>query len=205
MQRPRSEPPDGSHPLTIWTIGHSTRTSAEFLALFSMHEIELVADVRRFPGSRRHPQFATAALERELTGAGLLYHWLPALGGRRPPMPGSRNDAWRHPAFRGYADYLGTEEFAGGLMELLMLAYGRRTVLMCAELLWWRCHRRLIADVLVTMGIEVLHILRDGERTEQHRLAPPARLVGGVLTYALENDGNPANERDERIRPHRPR
>ena len=169
--------------ITVWTIGHSTRTAAEFRAVLDAYGIELVIDVRRFPGSRRLPHFAAGALEQDLTAAGVLYRWLPALGGRRPPIPASRNDAWRHPAFRGYADYLATEEFAGGLLELLVLAHGARTAVMCAELLWWRCHRRLIADVLVSLGLRVLHI-RDQELLEQHRLAAPARLDRGVLTYA---------------------
>lgn len=169
-------------PLTVWTIGHSTRTAAEFRGLLETHEIELVADVRRFPGSRRLPHFARAALEQDLEAANILYTWLPALGGRRSPQPDSKNQAWRHPAFRGYADYLATEAFAAGLTELLMLAYGLRTTLMCAESLWWRCHRRLIADVLTAMGVQVLHI-RDRKTTERHRLTPPARLVRGVLTY----------------------
>jgi uncharacterized protein (DUF488 family) len=169
--------------ITVWTVGHSTRTATEFRTLLAAYRIELVADVRRFPGSLRHPQFAAAALQHDLPRAGLLYHALPALGGRRSPAPDSRSDAWRHPAFRGYADYLATEDFASGLMELLMLTHGLRTVIMCAELLWWRCHRRLIADVLVSQGIRVLHI-RDGEVADWHRLATPARLIGGVLSYA---------------------
>ena len=168
--------------ITVWTVGHSTRTAAEFSALLIAHGIELVADVRRFPGSRRLPHFAAAALQDDLTTAGIVYHSLPALGGRRSPTPESRNDAWRHAAFRGYADYLATEEFADGFLELLTLAHGLRTVVMCAELLWWRCHRRLIADVLVSLKVDVWHI-RDRETMDRHRLAAPARLVRGVLTY----------------------
>ena len=168
----------------MWTIGHSTRTAREFRTVLAAYDIELVADVRRFPGSRRSPYFAAALLHKELSAAGLDYRSFPALGGRRSPQPDSRNDAWRHPAFRGYADHIATEEFAGGLMELLMCAHGLRTVVMCAELLWWRCHRRLIADVLVSRGVDVVHIW-DQTLSESHRLAPPARLDGGALTYAL--------------------
>ena len=168
----------------MWTIGHSTRTAREFRTVLAAYDIELVADVRRFPGSRRSPYFAAALLHKELNAAGLDYRSFPALGGRRSPQPDSRNDAWRHPAFRGYADHIATEEFAGGLMELLMCAHGLRTVVMCAELLWWRCHRRLIADVLVSRGVDVVHI-RDQTLSESHRLAPPARLDRGALTYAL--------------------
>lgn len=172
--------------ITIWTVGHSTRTGAEFRALLTAYDIELVADVRRFPGSRRLPQFAASRLRRELPPIGVYYHHLPALGGRRSPRPRSPNDAWRHPAFRGYADYVATEAFAEGMLELLMLAYGFRTAILCAELLWWRCHRRLIADVLVSLGVDVVHI-RDQAHKEQHRLSAPARLDHGVLTYAARH------------------
>jgi len=169
--------------LTVWTIGHSTNTPVAFRDILGAHAIEVVADVRRFPGSRRLPHFARPALEADLLSAGIQYEWLPALGGRRSPRPDSPNNGWRHPAFRGYADYLLTEEFAAGLTELLMLAYGLRTVIMCAEVLWWRCHRRLIADVLTTLGITVIHI-RDATVADKHQLALPAHLVDGVLSYA---------------------
>lgn len=169
--------------LDVWTVGHSTRSAADFRDVIHAHDIELVADVRRFPGSRRLPQFSAAALERSLATIGVSYRSLPELGGRRRPDRESVNTGWRHPAFRGYADYIATEEFADGLFQLLMLANGLRTAIMCAEVLWWRCHRRLIADVLVSLGIRVIHI-RDAEKTEMHRLAPPARLVRGRLTYA---------------------
>jgi uncharacterized protein (DUF488 family) len=169
--------------LFVWTVGHSTRTSNELCSLLTLHQIELVADVRRFPGSRRLPQFGKDALERGLARAKILYRWIPELGGRRPPDPDSINQGWRHPAFRGYADYVASEDFATGLNELLMLANGLRTAVMCAELLWWRCHRRLIADVLTTLGVQVIHLRDDGPGTP-HRLAPPARLVRGTLTYA---------------------
>jgi uncharacterized protein (DUF488 family) len=168
--------------LTIWTIGHSTRTSDEFRRVLRAHGIELVADVRRFPGSRRLPHFTSNALERDLDRDAILYQWIPELGGRRRTSPGSANVAWRHPAFRAYADHLATGEFAVGLTQLLMLAHGLRTAIMCAELLWWRCHRRLVADVLTTLGITVLH-LRGDEAPERHRLEPPARLSHGVLAY----------------------
>lgn len=173
---------DTEMPLTVWTVGHSTRTSSEFRELLRAYDIELVADVRRFPGSRRLPHFAGETLERDLADAGILYRWFPELGGRRRPEANSINTGWRHPAFRAYADHVATEEFAAGLNDLLTAAYGMRTVIMCAELLWWRCHRRLIADVLVTLGIEVIH-LRDERAAEAHRLAPPARLVNGALAY----------------------
>jgi len=169
----------------IWTVGHSVRPLDEFLAVLAAHEIELVADVRRFPGSRRLPHYAAPALEASLAAHGVAYRWLPALGGRRRPAPASPNDGWRHPAFRAYADYAATEPFAEGLFELLMAAQGLRTAVMCAEAVWWRCHRRIIADVLVSLGVPVVHI-RDARAAEPHRLAPPARIVGGRLTYALD-------------------
>lgn len=169
----------------IWTIGHSTRSADEFLALLDAYRIELVADVRRFPGSRRLPQFDAAALDQSLGTHGIAYHWLPALGGRRRPAPDSPNVAWHHAAFRAYADHTASEEFAAGLLELLMLAGGLRTAIMCAEVLWWRCHRRLIADVLTALGMRVVHIL-DATKAEEHRLAGPARLVRGRLSYEGE-------------------
>ena len=167
----------------VWTIGHSTRSAAEFREALAAHAIELVIDVRRFPRSRRLPQFAADALERDLERHGISYRWLSSLGGRRRGASDSLNDAWRHASFRAYADHLATEEFANGLSELVTLANGLRTVMMCAELLWWRCHRRLIADVLVSLGIPTVHI-RDRWLAEQHRVGPPARLVAGVLSYS---------------------
>ena len=169
--------------MTVWTIGHSTRSTEDFLATLAAHEIEAVVDVRRFPGSRRLPHFGAEALEASLRAGGVSYVWIGALGGRRRADPGSPNDSWENDAFRGYADHTGTEEFAHGLLELLMVASGLHTAVMCAELLWWRCHRRIISDVLVSIGYEVRHI-RDASAAELHELAPPARLVNGVLTYA---------------------
>ena len=169
--------------MTVWTIGHSTRTIGEFLAALDAHGIEAVIDVRRFPGSRRLPQFGSAELAHALTAAGIAYEWLPSLGGRRKARPDSPNSGWRNASFRGYADHIETEEFAEGLTELLTIADGLRTAIMCAEVLWWRCHRRLISDVLVTQGYEVRHI-QDERPAEEHRLMPPARLVRGRLTYA---------------------
>jgi uncharacterized protein (DUF488 family) len=168
--------------LRIWTVGHSTRSSAEFVAVLRAHDIELVADVRRFPGSRRLPHFSTDVLQHDLAEAGILYRWLPELGGRRRPDPDSINTGWRHAAFRAYADHVATEEFAEGLVALLMLANGLRTAIMCSEVLWWRCHRRIIADVLTTLGVDVIHV-RDQSTDEPHRLAPPARVVRGSLSY----------------------
>ena len=165
-----------------WTIGHSTRTFDELARTLRDAEIELVVDVRRFPGSRRLPQFESTTVEAELARAGIAYRWIAALGGRRRPDPHSPSTGWTHAAFRAYADHIATEEFAEGLTELLMLAGGLRTAIMCAEVLWWRCHRRLIADVLVSLGVPVVHLFAPG-KSELHRLRPPARLENGQLTY----------------------
>lgn len=168
---------------TIWTIGHSTRSLTAFLALLAQYRVETVADVRRFPGSRSQPQFAQERLTKALARRGIRYHWLPALGGRRRPRPDSPNTAWRNASFRGYADHMESAEFAEGLDALLQLADRSRTTLMCAELLWWRCHRALIADALCVRGIEVIHIV-DEKHTVVHPYTAPARIVRGRLTYA---------------------
>lgn len=175
--------------LTVWTVGHSTRPLADFLAVLHRYRIEAVADVRRFPGSSHQPQYRKPVLEAALRAAGIDYVSLLALGGRRRPASSTPNTAWRHPAFRGYADHLDSEEFATGLFELLMVTWGLRTAVMCAEVLWWRCHRRMIADVLVSLGAHVIHIL-DAKSAQAYRLAAPARLVRGVLTYVPERQGN---------------
>ena len=141
-----------------------------------------VADVRRHPGSRRHPQFASHALAASLPAHGVGYAHLPALGGRRKPLPGSRNDGWENDSFRAYADHLASDEFAGGLAELESLARERPTAVMCAEGLWWRCHRRLVADVLTVRGWTVCHIGPDGALSE-HALPEFARVDGTRLTY----------------------
>lgn len=168
--------------ISIWTIGHSTRSSEEFNQTLAAHRIELVVDVRRFPGSRRLPHFATSELERHLARRHILYHWIPLLGGRRRASGRSTNTGWRAAGFRAYVDHIARDDFAEGLLELLMLAYGMRTAIMCAELLWWRCHRRLIADVLTSIGFGVWHV-RGQEAPSLHRIELPARLVRGVLTY----------------------
>ena len=169
----------------VWTIGHSTRTLEEFVAVLRAHSVEALVDVRRFAGSRRLPQFNEGTLRAGLEGARIAYEWLPSLGGRRTPLADSPNTGWRHPAFRGYADHIASEEFADGLAALLTIAGGLRTAVMCAEMLWWQCHRRLIADVLVSLGYEVLHIQTD-KAAEPHRLIDPARLINGKLSYASD-------------------
>jgi uncharacterized protein (DUF488 family) len=168
---------------TVWTIGHSTRALGEFLELLSANTIEAVADVRRYPGSRRWPHFAQEPLKSALERRGLLYLWLPELGGRRTPRADSPNTAWRSLAFRGYADYMATEPFAAGLERLVNVACGLPTAMLCAESLWWRCHRGLIADALRWLQFEVVHIMGRGS-TASHPYTAAARIVGGRLSYS---------------------
>jgi hypothetical protein len=167
---------------TVWTIGHSTRTADEFVHVLKAHGIEVVADVRRFPGSRRHPHFGGPALQERLAREGIDYAWLSQLGGRRRGDAGAEHLGWRNPSFRAYAAYTWTEDFARGLEELLHIASGRRTTLMCSEQLWWRCHRALISDVLRFVGMEVLHIAGDGQ-AKVHPYTSPARIIEGELVY----------------------
>jgi uncharacterized protein (DUF488 family) len=171
---------------TIWTIGHSTRGADDFVGVLKANGIELVADVRRFPGSRRHPHFGGAALAERLAEEGIDYAWLSPLGGRRRGDSGPAQAGWRNPSFRAYAAYTWTEEFAAGLEELLHIAHLRRTTLMCSELLWWRCHRALIADVLSFLGHEVIH-LQAQRGGAVHSYTSPARISGGELSYPLED------------------
>jgi uncharacterized protein (DUF488 family) len=184
---------------TIWTIGHSTRPLNTIMAQLARYQVEAVADVRRFPGSRSQPQYAQAALRSALAGNGIAYRWIVALGGRRRPRPDSPNIVWRNASFRGYADHIASREFAEGLDELLEIAGRLRTAMMCAEAVWWRCHRALIADVLCVRGIKVVHIL-DDTHAVVHPYTSPARIVQGRLSYLptegepLAHQGEPANE-----------
>jgi len=171
--------------LMVWTVGHSTLGVDEFIAELRAHEIEALIDVRRFPGSRRLPWFNAAPLAAALETAGIAYSSLPSLGGRRRPVPDAPGSGWRNASFRGYADHMRTEEFAEGMFELLIVAGGLRTAIMCAELLWWRCHRRLIADQLVAVGESVGHI-ESAATAIPHRLIDPARIVDGQLTYTIQ-------------------
>jgi uncharacterized protein (DUF488 family) len=166
----------------IWTIGHSTRATEQFIALLRFQQIELLLDVRRYPGSRMHPQFNSGPLAELLAQARIAYRSVPELGGRRAPRPDSRNTAWRNASFRGYADYMDTPEFNAALDRLVSGAATSRTAIMCAEAVWWQCHRSLIADALKARGIEVLHIL-DGPKVAEHPYTAAARVVDGRLEY----------------------
>ncbi|HET7341309.1 MAG TPA: DUF488 domain-containing protein [Methylomirabilota bacterium] len=168
--------------MTLWTVGHSTRALPALIALLGAHGVGMVADVRRFPRSRRHPQFDTDALARDLPAAGVGYVHLAGLGGFRRARRDSVNTAWRNASFRGYADYMQTGEFARHLDTLLTLAAATPTAIMCAESVPWRCHRSLISDALVARGVEVRHIL-SATRADRHVLSQTARVEDGRLTY----------------------
>ena len=172
-------------PPTIWTIGHSTHPLEEFLRLLEDHGIAAIADVRRFPGSRRHPQFGAESLPRSLAEQGIGYRWFPELGGRRRPVPDSPNVVWKNAAFRGYADYMQSADFHAALDALLAFGERQQTSLMCAEAPWWRCHRAMISDALKARGVRVLHIMGAG-RVVEHPYTAPARVVGGQVSYAVQ-------------------
>jgi uncharacterized protein (DUF488 family) len=171
----------------IWTIGHSTRTIDEFISLLQANQIRSLADVRTLPGSRRYPQFNKETLADSLSKVGIRYEHFPELGGRRKPRDDSRNLAWRNASFRGYADYMETEEFQKGVKRLLdFAADAGPTAIMCAEAVWWRCHRSLISDYLKARGVEVMHIV-DANKTQSHPYTSAAKIVNGKLSYAVEN------------------
>ena len=167
---------------TIYTIGHSTHPAAEFLDLLTAHGIVQVADIRTVPKSRRHPQFAIQALDPFLAQHAIAYRHFPALGGLRKPRPDSINTAWQHPGFRGYADYMQTAAFEDGVAALRQFSAAGLTTVMCAEAVWWQCHRRLLADALLVRGVAVWHILPGGP-PKPHRLSEFARVDGLRLTY----------------------
>lgn len=171
----------------IWTAGHSTHTLEAFVALLKHHGIQAVADIRAFPGSRRHPHFARESLVESMPAHGIEYHWLgKQLGGRRRKSAGeSPNTGLRNESFRNYADYMGTADFAHGVAELLVLAARKPTAYFCAELLWWRCHRSLLSDYLVAARRwEVLHVM-DLAEPKPHKIKPEAHLESdGMLVYA---------------------
>ncbi len=169
-------------PESIWTIGHSTRSIDEFIEMLRSFDIQILVDVRSFPGSRRYPHFNREALEEALRGAGFEYIHTKELGGRRRASPDSLNIAWRNESFRGYADYMETDAFRDGVARLRALAADQRTAIMCSEAVWWRCHRSMIADYLKALGIEVIHILA-AQKSEEHPYTSAARIVNGELSY----------------------
>lgn len=172
---------------TLWTIGHSTHPWDAFVSLLQEAGIEAVVDVRLLAGSRRHPQFNNDAMEEALPAAGIRYVPMRDLGGRRRPRPDSPNTAWRHPAFRGYADYMATPQYHIAREQLAELALRERTSLMCAEAVWWQCHRGLISDDFKAHGWTVLHLQSSGGAKE-HPYTGAARIVDGRLDYSLPQE-----------------
>lgn len=175
-----------SIPSTLWTIGHSTRPIEEFIGLLRDHGIQLLVDVRTIPFSRRNPQFHLETLAQSLRETGLQYRHMPALGGRRKSRPDSENVGWRNQGFRGYADYMQTQEFWDALEEFVDIGQQSPSAVMCAEAIPWRCHRSLIADALVIRGWTVQHII-SANSLKTHTLTPFAKPDGDRLTYPSES------------------
>ena len=173
--------------VTVWTIGHGTRRIEDFLDLLDSAGIEHLVDVRTAPGSRRNPQFGQEALSAALERSGIAYSWENALGGFRKGRPDSPHTALRNAGFRGYADHMDSAEFRGALARVIEASARARTAIMCAESVWWRCHRRMIADALVAEGHRVIHLLDGGER--EHALHPNARVVDGCPLYDVGAQG----------------
>jgi len=178
----------------LYTVGHGTRTGDEFVRLLKAHGITRLLDVRTAPGSRKHPQFGMQALSRMLERNGIVYEHRPELGGFRKGLgEKSPNVAWKNAGFRGYADYMLEDAFWKALDNILQIAAQEPTAVMCSETLWWRCHRRLIADAATARGADVRHIMRP-DLAEAHRLMPPARIVGDRVVYG--ESGRPKTRLD---------
>jgi len=175
-------PADATARTVVFTIGHGARTLEAFVELLHGAGIRRLVDVRTAPGSRKHPHFGKDSLTGSLPAAGVAYEWHKALGGWRKPRPDSRHTALRTAGFRGYADHMETEEFLQARDRLIALAGDAPTAVMCAESLWWRCHRRMLADALTVAGCEVRHVM-EGGRVEPHRLSASARVEDGTLVY----------------------
>jgi len=186
--------PSGQMALVIFTIGHSTRPTAELVRLLRAHGVRRVVDARTIPRSRHNPQFNRERLSRTLHNARIHYRHMPGLGGLRRPKPDSLNTGWRNASFRGYADYMQTASFAEHLQRLIQLAGREPTAVMCAEAVPWRCHRSLIADALVVQGIEV-HEIVSGTRAKPHSLTPWARVVGTQVTYPAASSAATSSRR----------
>ena len=176
-----------AEPGTLWTIGHSTREWDVFVGMLREAQIQRLVDVRRFAGSRRNPQFSPDVMAPALVAAGIAYQPMPALGGRRVAQADSPNGAWRVAAFRGYADYMASADFVHAREQLMRDARNTRCAVMCAEALWWQCHRRLIADDFVARGWQVVHLMAPGKQ-QSHPLNPDARMMGDVLRYPRAGD-----------------
>lgn len=171
-----------AHLKAIYTIGHSTHTIEEFIAMLQSFKIEMVVDVRHFPGSRKFPHFNKENLSTSLSQNNIQYVHLLELGGRRKLNKESKNTAWRHPAFRAYADYMETEDFGKGVKKLKVIAKEFTTAFMCSEAVWWRCHRSMISDRLKLDSWRVMHIMSLGKAVE-HPYTAPAKVANGELSY----------------------
>ena len=169
----------------IWTIGHSTRTIDTLVEMLQSFQIKLVADVRNYPGSKRYPQFNKESLENSLAKNDIQYVHIKELGGRRKPKSDSKNTMWRNDAFRGFADYMETDDFKKGVEQLQRLAIKQRTAYMCSEAVWWRCHRSLISDYLKSVGWTVMHIMAE-KKAEDHPYTSATRIADGKLSYRRE-------------------
>lgn len=168
----------------IWTIGHSNRTLEEFVAMLHSFDIAQLVDIRHYPGSRKYPYFNKENLQKSIPENGIAYVHLLDLGGRRKVDPDSKNIAWHHPAFRGYADYMETEAFEVGIQKLVALASEKRTAYMCSEAVWWRCHRSMVSDYLKVRGWKVMHIMGVGNEKE-HPYTGAATIIDGELHYDI--------------------
>lgn len=171
---------------TIYTIGHSTHSSAVFLNLLQSFSIQILVDIRRLPGSRKYPQFNQDQLRSILAAANITYVYLEALGGRRKADPHSKNDRWRNLSFKGYADYMGTTGFKIAVNELTRLASEKPTAYMCSEAVWWRCHRSMVSDYLKAHGWKVLHIMTPAKAPE-HPYTAAARVFNNTVCYSNDD------------------
>jgi len=169
----------------VYTIGHSNHRLDDFLAMLQSFAIKELVDIRRLPGSRKYPWFDQENLESSLQDSGIHYTYLKELGGRRKVQKDSRNTRWRNTSFRGYADYMETEDFERAVIQLKTIALKQPTAYMCAEAVWWRCHRSMVSDYLKAKGWTVLHIMAPG-KTEEHPYTSPARIVGEGVVYSDE-------------------
>lgn len=169
----------------VYTVGHSTHTLEIFISMLQSFGIQALVDIRRFPGSRKFPDFNKDALAAAMQNAGIVYTHLQGLGGRRKVQQNSKNDRWRNTSFRAYADYMETEDFTTAMAELEALALKQPTAYMCSEAVWWRCHRALVSDYLKAKGWTVLHIMAEG-KAQEHPYTSPARVVGDQVYYSDE-------------------
>jgi uncharacterized protein (DUF488 family) len=173
--------------VTVYTIGHSTRPAAEFIATLQSFGIELLADIRTIPRSRHNPQYDQTELRKLLAAAHIEYLHLAGLGGLRHAKKDSVNTAWKNQSFRGYADYMQTPEFSGAVQNLISLATNQRTAIMCSEAVPWRCHRSLVGDALLVHGVEVEDIMAEGA-SKPHKLTPWAKVHGEQITYPADTE-----------------